>query len=54
MERFVRKDQEGHDYRIVEAVGEGVKFSSLEEGAGADYIGVMRPRLSKLAIAQAI
>lgn len=54
MQQFAAKDHEGHAYRIIEAVGEGVKFSSLEEGAGADYIGVMRPRLSKLDIAGAI
>lgn len=54
MQQFARKDHEGHVYRIIEAVGEGVKFSSLEEGAGADYIGVIRPRLSKLDIAKAI
>ncbi len=45
---------DGHPHQIIEAVSEGVKFSSLEEGALADYIGVMRPRLSKLDIAKAV
>jgi uncharacterized protein YycO len=40
--------------RIVEAVSEGVLLSSLETGAGADYVGVLRPRASKLEQALAI
>jgi len=47
-------DDMGHALRIVEAVSEGVVFSSMEHGAGADYVGVMRPLRSKLDKARAI
>lgn len=54
MKQFRHAAPDGHPHQIIEAVSEGVKFSSLEEGALADYIGVMRPKLSKLDIAQAV
>ncbi len=54
MAAFRRMGHDGFPHRIIEAVSEGVKFSSLEEGTLADYIGVMRPRLRKLDIARAI
>jgi hypothetical protein len=54
MKEFRHKAPDGHPHQVIEAVSEGVKFSSLEEGALADYIGVMRPRLSKLDIAKAV
>lgn len=40
--------------RIVEAVSEGVVFNSLEKAAGADYVGVLRPRRDKVAKARAV
>jgi hypothetical protein len=54
IEHYRRQAHDGYPYQIIEAVSEGVKFSSLQEGASADYIGVLRPRLSKLDIAKAI
>ena len=51
---YMRRAADGFPHEIIEAVSEGVKFSSLQEGTSADYIGVMRPRLSKLDIAKAI
>ena len=45
---------DGHPFEIIEAVSEGVKFSTMPEAALADYIAVVRPRLSKLDIAQAV
>ncbi len=54
MKEFRHAAPDGHPHQIIEAVSEGVKFSSLQEGALADYIGVMRPRLSKLDIAKAV
>lgn len=54
MKEFRNAAPDGHPYQIIEAVSEGVKFSSLEEGTLADYIGVVRPRLSKLDIARAV
>jgi predicted GNAT family acetyltransferase len=40
--------------RIIEAVGKGVIFTSLEHSAAADSVAVLRPRLSRLQIAQAV
>lgn len=44
----------GHPLRVIEAMSEGVVFTSLEHSAGADYVGVLRPKLSPEAIAGAI
>jgi hypothetical protein len=41
-------------HRVIEAISEGVVFSTLEKAAGADYVGVMRPSRSKLEKARAI
>ena len=54
MKHYRREAHDGLPYQIIEAVSEGVKFSSLQEGTSADYIGVLRPNLSKLDIAKAI
>jgi hypothetical protein len=45
---------EDQPYRVIEAISEGVVFSSLEKAAGADYVGVMRPRFRKLDKARAV
>jgi hypothetical protein len=37
----------GHPARVLEAIAEGVTFTSLEHSAHADSIAVLRPRLSK-------
>ena len=44
----------GHPARILEAISEGVSFTSLEYSGAADSIGVIRPLLSKRDKAQAI
>ena len=45
--RFAEQDDEGHDHVIIEAVSEGVIFSSLEHSiGGADSVAVLRPRVS--------
>ena len=54
MKEYRKNASDGFPHRIIEAVSEGVKFSSLQEGTSADYIGVLRPRLSKLDVAKAI
>lgn len=54
MNKFRDAAPDGHPHQIIEAVSEGVRFSSLEEGTLADYIGVIRPKLSKLDIAKAV
>ena len=43
-----------HSTRILEAISEGVSFTSLEYTGSADSIAVIRPRLSKRDKAQAI
>ncbi|MDR0274946.1 MAG: hypothetical protein LBI48_06345 [Burkholderiaceae bacterium] len=40
--------------RIIEAVGKGVIFTSLEHSAAADSVAALRPRLSRLEVAQAV
>jgi len=47
-------DEMGDMPRIIEALGRGVVFTSLEHSAAADSLAVLRPRLSRLEIAQAI
>jgi hypothetical protein len=47
-DEFVAKDHEGHEHVIIEAVSEGVIFSSLEHSiGGADSAAVLRPRVSE-------
>lgn len=43
-----------HVPRILEAIGEGVSFTTLEHSAAADSIVVLRPNLPQTVIAQAI
>jgi hypothetical protein len=46
--------EDNHQARVIEAVSEGVVFTSLEHSAEADSLAVLRPRLSKLDKAKAI
>lgn len=48
------KKHEGKEVRVLEAIGEGVLFHSLEYSAAADSVAVIRPKLSKLDKAKAI
>jgi hypothetical protein len=50
----VAKQSDGELVRVIEAKGEGVIFTSLEYSAGADSVAAIRPRLLKIAKAQAI
>jgi len=43
----------GQPYRVIEAISEGVVFNTMAHASG-DYLAALRPRLSKLAKAQAI
>jgi hypothetical protein len=45
--------EEQHDWQVIEATSDGVIFNTLEHAAG-DYLAAMRPRVDKLAKAQAI
>ena len=50
--QYTRGEHE-QPYRVIEAISEGVVFNTLEHASG-DYLAVMRPRLDKLAKAQAV
>jgi hypothetical protein len=52
--RFIELDEAGHKRRVIEAVGEGVIFTTAEHAIGADSIAILRPRLSPLDKAKAI
>ncbi|MET0073388.1 hypothetical protein A3197_02825 [Candidatus Thiodiazotropha endoloripes] len=47
-------DEENHAIRIIEAISEGVVFTSVEHSADADSLAILRPKLNKLAKAKAI
>jgi hypothetical protein len=46
--------EENHLPRVLEAVSEGVLFTTLEHSAAADSLAVLRPRLSKREKAEAL
>jgi hypothetical protein len=49
------KDLQGNGpIRIMESISEGVSFTAFQHAFGVDYLGVMRPRTSKLEKAKAI
>ncbi|WP_224250042.1 YiiX/YebB-like N1pC/P60 family cysteine hydrolase [Hyalangium gracile] len=52
--QYMGKDEHGEPIRIIESISEGVSFTGPEHGMRVDYLGVMRPRLSKKDKAQAI
>lgn len=47
-------DHNGHERCIIEAVSEGVTSASLEHSCAADYVAVLRPRVTPLARARAV
>lgn len=54
-EKFARADAGGHAFACIEAVSEGVIFSTLEHSAGeADAVAVLRPRLTPEQLREAI
>ena len=46
--------EHGHQTRVLEAISEGVSFTSIEHSAAADALVTLRPRLSKLEKAKAL
>jgi hypothetical protein len=48
------KAKDGQDHTVIEAVSEGVILSSVTHSMHADYVAVLRPRLSKAQIGEAI
>jgi hypothetical protein len=51
---YTTPDEHGDHKRIIEAIGEGVVFTSAEHSLCCDYATAMRPMLSTLEIAKAI
>lgn len=50
----INPQEEGHIPRVIEAIGEGVSFTTMEHSAAADSIAVLRPRLTPKERAVAI
>ncbi len=48
-----RLGDHGETHRVIEAIGEGVVFNTMSHVSG-DYLGAVRPRLDKVAKAQAV
>ncbi|MEN8255719.1 MAG: YiiX/YebB-like N1pC/P60 family cysteine hydrolase [Verrucomicrobiota bacterium] len=46
-EALEKTDEDGFPVRVIEAIRPGVVFQSLETSARCDYLGVIRPNLSK-------
>jgi hypothetical protein len=54
LEEYRSPAHDGESKVVIESISEGVSFSSLSEATRADYIAVLRPRLSKEEKAKAI
>ena len=50
----LRPQEEGHVPRVLEAISEGVVFTTLEHSAAADSMAALRPRLERAEKAQAL
>jgi hypothetical protein len=53
-DEYTRLAPDGEPHTIIESVSEGVIFNSAGESMHADYVAVLRPRLSREQIAKAI
>jgi hypothetical protein len=51
---LAERDHGGHEQCVIEAVSEGVCSASLEHSCAADYVAVLRPRVTPLLRARAI
>jgi hypothetical protein len=51
---YLRKAPDGRAHTVIEAVSEGVVFNSITESMHADFVAVLRPRLTETQAAQAI
>jgi len=54
LDQFLAQDADGHSHTVIEALAEGVIFSTLEHTLDADYAAVLRPRLSDQELAEAV
>ncbi len=50
----ITRQVDGHSPRVIEAISEGVSFTTIEHSLAADSVVILRPRLSKLEKAIAI
>ncbi len=50
----LKGQEHGHAPRVIEAISEGVSFTTLEHSADADSLVTLRPRVSKPEVARAI
>ena len=50
----LKPQEEGHVPRVLEAISEGVVFTTLEHSAAADSMAALRPRLDRAEKAQAL
>lgn len=51
---WTKKSDHGHPYRVLEAISEGVTFTTLEHSAEADSLAVLRPKRTKKEKAAAL
>ncbi len=54
LDQYLTLADDGEVHTVLESVSEGVIFNSLTESMGADYVAVLRPRLTDAQKAQAI
>jgi uncharacterized protein YycO len=54
-EQFIARDEKQHEHAVIEAIGEGVVFTSLEHSVGeADSAAFLRPNLPQDRLNEAI
>lgn len=46
-QQYQQTDEEGYAFSVIEAVAPGVVLTSIEQSADADFVGVLRPNISK-------
>ncbi len=51
--KYQLPDEAGYPYAVIEGQAPGIIIQSLEKSAGADYLGVLRPKISKESIMKA-
>jgi hypothetical protein len=51
---LAERDHGGHEHCVIEAVSEGVCSASIEHSCAADYVAVLRPRVTPVQRARAI
>jgi hypothetical protein len=55
MADYQAQDEMGHDFAVIEAIGEGVVFTSLEHSVGeADAVAILRPNLTDAEMREAL